>query len=399
MKKYIISVGVFLLLVLAFNLFLNKKPVTNQYTVTRQTLDNSLSASGEILLAAQTEVYSTTNGILSEVYVTNGQTVAKGDPLFKVESTATDQDVAAAWGTYQNALSALKTAQQTKESADASMWLKQKAVLDAQNNVDYKNDNTTNPATKKDYTDLEKKSLDSALIQARKDFAAVEKTYTEADIAIGAAQANVNAKWLDYQATQDSKITAPASGTIIDFLVNSGFSVTAKSDDGGNKSASNSDADNVEPVLKITSATHTIYAKIRINESDINRLTIGQNATLTPEQYPDLIFRGTVEKLSQIGENVDGVTTYYAYVTIQDRDDALKSGMNIDAMFKIGKKENVLIVPVTSITLENGKTCVLDAKNRSCIEVKTGVKNQTQVEVTDGLREGVVILTDALLKQ
>lgn len=63
--------------------------------------------------------------------------------------TASDEEKALAYLNYQNAISAVKTSQQNKLAADAAMWTKQKALLDAQNGVDYKNNNTTNTVTKK----------------------------------------------------------------------------------------------------------------------------------------------------------------------------------------------------------------------------------------------------------
>lgn len=112
--------------------------------------------------------------------------------------TASDTQKANSFAAYQNAVSALAVARQNKETADANMWTKQQAILTAQNEVDFKNENTTNPLTKNDYTNLEKAEVDSALVQAKKDFHAYEKKFNEADIAIAAAAAQINAAQLEY---------------------------------------------------------------------------------------------------------------------------------------------------------------------------------------------------------
>lgn len=71
-----------IVLFLAVRFILLQKPNTElTYTVKREDLVDSFQVSGTYSTAAQTQVTSSTNGIITELYVNNNDHVNKGDPL------------------------------------------------------------------------------------------------------------------------------------------------------------------------------------------------------------------------------------------------------------------------------------------------------------------------------
>ena len=249
-KVIVISIAVVVVLITLRMVLLAKPDSSIEYTVKRESLVDTVQVTGTYKVASQVAVYSPTNGIIKKVFVSNSKQVKKDDPLFEVESTATSDEKAAAYASYQNALNTLRSTENARKTADSTMWVKQKTLLDAKNAVNYKNDHDINPSTKNEYTVLEEESLETALVQAEKDFRAAEEIYKTSDAAIASAQAAVRAALIEYNKTQSSVVKSTAAGTIQNFMGAVGDEVTAKAK---NESSSQNDSQSEEsPVLLIT---------------------------------------------------------------------------------------------------------------------------------------------------
>lgn len=256
--------------------------------------------------------------------------------------TASETEKASAYATYQNALNTLITAKQNKEAADAAMWLKRQAVLDAENNVNYKNDNTTNPATKEDYTNLEKLSIDSQLVQAEKDFRQSEKKYKEADISITAAQSQVSLAKIAYEDTLEN-----------------------------------------EPVL-------TVF----INEIYMPKISVGQKVNVTFDALKDVVFQGNVVNIDPVGVINDGVVTFETKIGIADLPPEIKPNMTAIASIILIQKENTLTIPLSALVYRDGKTFVQksNSKEGDLTEVQIGEKGFAKAEIVSGLESGTEVL-------
>src|SRR5690348_2692922 len=103
-----ISLGVILLLCIVFPLVFSSSSGKNVYTVTKEDLVNTVLVDGTYVIASQTQITSPTNGIITHLFVTNGAYVQKGDPLFHVESSATDDEKKTAYAAYLSDSSTLK---------------------------------------------------------------------------------------------------------------------------------------------------------------------------------------------------------------------------------------------------------------------------------------------------
>src|SRR5579872_3520320 len=121
--------GVVSLIILAIILYIVWKnffqsPAAPQYqtaTVQKGTIISSISESGNVSAGNQVYVGSPTDGIITDLYVKNGDTVNAGDPLFKVTSTATDLEKAQAYAQLLTAQNDLNTAQQSQLTTQASL--------------------------------------------------------------------------------------------------------------------------------------------------------------------------------------------------------------------------------------------------------------------------------------
>ena len=194
---------IFLILLISFFIFfrfflLKEKDPRLTYLVERDSLVDTIEVSSVYSTAMQKEVYSTADGIITELFVTNGEAVEKGDKLFHVESTATEEEKAAAYAAYMKSLKAYNLAKQSKVTLQSSLEKERQKVLDAQSTSDDKGHDIRlgddNPDTGRKYTQEEIDSKDSALTSARYNFTAVEKQYLESDQNIGSGYADFKSK-------------------------------------------------------------------------------------------------------------------------------------------------------------------------------------------------------------
>lgn len=398
-KKIVITVIILLAIFFLTSPLRAKGPQYITEPVRRDTVIDVVSESGNVASAGRFDVYSPSIGYIEEAYVQNGDVVDLEQKLFKVKSTASSQDQATAYTNYQNAVSAEKTTEQNKQLFDATMWTKQQELLIAQNNVNYKNDNTTNLSTKKDYTDLEKQTIDSALVQTQKDFTAAEQKYKEADIAINAGKASVNSTWLTYQATQDVVVVAPAPGTIANFSASVGDKVVVNSATAGT------------PALVILGDLSKASIRIPLNEVDINKVKVEQQAVIVFDAFRGKAYKGHIITIDTAGTNTNGVITYNASIIIDNPDANIKTEMTATVSIETAKHENVLTVSNSAIKPYKGGKAVIVAgadkdsqvKNKAgqklpyhYVSVTIGLKGITKTEIIKGAVDGMQVVTSSI---
>src|SRR6266576_3056030 len=88
-KLFLIPIVAIVVFLIVRTILLQKPSTDIAYTVQREDLVDTVQVSGTYTTASQTIVTSPANGIISRLYVSNGITVKKGDPLFYVDATAT----------------------------------------------------------------------------------------------------------------------------------------------------------------------------------------------------------------------------------------------------------------------------------------------------------------------
>jgi macrolide-specific efflux system membrane fusion protein len=380
----------------------NTKPQYQTALVSKGMIISTISESGNVSSPSQVNISSTTDGIIEDIYVKNGDIVNAGDRLFQVKSTATPQEKASAYATYLNALNSNQTAQQNKLSLQAQLETARKTVLDAQTAVDQMNTNRSNsynnPATKQPYTQNEIDSINSSLTSARQNFTVNETKYNQVGTSISAASSSQAAAWLAYQATQDSIVTAPISGSIANLSAVIGSNVSATN--GNNTSTSSTSTSSTttsSPVLVIGNFS-SLFIKSQVSEVDIPKLKVGQKVTITLDAFADKTFVGQVNSIDTIGTSTSGVVTYTIYIGFLDPPSDIQPGMSASATIQINRKDDVLKIPTTAIQTRNGTSTVSILKNGKITPatVEIGISSDTETEITSGLNENDMVVTSTL---
>ncbi len=136
--------------------------------------------------------------------------------------------------------------------------------------------------------------------------------------------------------------------------------------------------------------------KLNIDETDIAKIKVGQEVTISLEAYPGVSIPARVTEVASNATMVQGVVNYVVTVSLSSSQAVpLKLGMTTDANILIANRENVLILSNRAIRAAGNSryvTILNEDKTTQEIEVKTGMANEQETEIVSGLREGQVAI-------
>jgi HlyD family secretion protein len=351
-------------------------PTYTTAIVKKNNITEIVSETGIITAGGRTDIFSPTNGIITEVYVANGDEVIDGQELFKVESSATEQEQQAAYSNYLTAVATLNSAKSNLDVLRSSMYAAWDTYYDLATGDEFENADGTPKNDKREAAEFQ---------IARDDWEAAEAKYKDQQTAVAQASAQVSSTWLLYQATQNAIVKASIAGIISNVAVTTGNSVSIKSPI----------LPATPPVLTI-SVPSSVEAQVPLSETDIAKVKAGQNATIDVSAVDNKKYKGVVSRVDTIGTDVSGVVRYNSYILISNPDTQLRPGMNADAEIVTNQLEDVLSVPNTSVKPYQGGRAVRvpDGKTKvKYIPVEIGVRGEEFTQILKGLTQGQVIVT------
>jgi len=387
--------AVFTLFILAIGFagwrLLGKKQAQPQYQTAQAekgTLITSISGSGTITSGNYTDITTKVSGVVSKVYVTNGDTVVKGQKIAEVslDDYAKERQTAA-WVAYLEATEAVKDAEEAKVTADIQMWKDRETLLDA---IDDVNNN-------KGDTEGEKQVYIKTVDETRLAFSASELRYLDADSKTANARAKVSAALRDYQ-ENSATIVAPASGAITDLALAEGITVSANST---TSTTSGATIVSARTIGKVSDPKGQLIASVGLTEVDIVNVKANQKVTLTLDAYPDKTFTGKVLAIDTGGKVSSGVTNYPATILLDTTLLSIYPNMAVNAQIITTVIDNVILVPNAAIQTTNGQSTIRVMKNGQISEatVEVAGANDTQTAISSGLNEGDVVITGTTSSQ
>ncbi|MFA9289395.1 MAG: efflux RND transporter periplasmic adaptor subunit [Weeksellaceae bacterium] len=380
-KLALIIVTIIIVLIIVRALTGSDKTDYNLEKVTRADIVEQVEESGIVKISGQTDIYSPTNGIIEELYVTNGTLVQTGDELFKVKSTATQQEQQAAYANYLTAQTSLNAAKSNLDLLQADMFAKWDSFKELAESDSYENGDGT--------PKYEQRALPEFHIP-EKQWLSAEKKFKDQQQVIAQAQAAVSSTWLQYQATQTTVVEATANGTVSNLSATVSESVDASS--GGTALVS---TQTVRPILTIADYT-VMGVLLALSETDINKIKAGNEAQIEVDPIDNKVYKGTVIRVDSIGHDVAGVTKYDVFIDIRDRDEHLKAGMSADALIVTNRIRDTLSVPNSAIRPYQGGKAVQIVKADGELEfvsVEVGIKGEDRTQILSGLSEGQEVVT------
>jgi len=144
-----------------------------------------------------------------------------------------------------------------------------------------------------------------------------------------------------------------------------------------------------------TLISDSLVASIEVDEMDISKVVVGQEATLLIPGYSEVEeISGVVSFIADAGNVKDGITTYEVQISFENNP-KIKEGMTVDVAIILEKAENVFKVPTSSIiSVKDGKAVrVLVGEEIVAKKVETGISDDTMTEIISGLEANETIIT------
>ena len=130
-----------------------------------------------------------------------------------------------------------------------------------------------------------------------------------------------------------------------------------------------------------------------VDELDIAGVEVGQKAEVEIDAFADQTFEATVARISALGTVSGGVATYDVSFLLKDAPGVL-SGMTASAEIIVDENANALLVPLEAISTQDGEDFVNVVENGDVVRknVVTGISDDTNIEIVEGLKEGDQVL-------
>jgi len=181
----------------------------------------------------------------------------------------------------------------------------------------------------------------------------------------------------------DTLVTAPISGTILEKNVEEGQVITSRISSGSTGEGT--------PLVTMADLTK-IYVRTDVDETDIGKIQPEQPVTIKVDAFPNQVFDGVVLKVAPQGEVTQNVTTFEVTTEFINKSDLLKPGMNAEVEIMAASAQNALLVPNEAIINFGGRQMVRVVGEEKPRPVEIGASNWEKTEIVSGLNEGDVVV-------
>jgi HlyD family secretion protein len=390
----------------------------------KQDLSTVVSGTGQIKAKNYVNLGATAMGRVTHFYVKEGDMVKKGETVATIEHVQQQANVigqqatiAAAKTDIASDVAAEKTQEANVEHAKAD--LEQKKLDWDRAQALYK----AGIMAKQDY-DAKKAAYDLDVASVAQAVAQLNQSKAQTDSARGHLGTAIASLTFNQDLLDRTVAIAPFDGIVTNEPIREGETVVE-----GIQNAEGS-------TLMTIADMSVVTAEVKVDETDIVNIQIGQPADVTVDAIPNKVFKGHVTLvgdqalLRSTGQATSTSTTgteeakdFKVVVTLDKVSSELRPGLSTTAKITTAHKPNVLSLPIQALTMHNPDddkpkaaggvqaastpaakstpiqgVYVLDTdKNRKLrakfVPVTTGITGATDIEVLSGLTEGQEIVT------
>lgn len=429
-----ISLGLIIAALLAASFFMKKggkSGITlDVENAEKRTIKETVSASGKVFPEVEINVSSDVSGELVELYVEEGDSVTAGQILGKIDpdlyKSAVDRGAAAV----DNAKAQVANSKANKSRAEATLQqsIAQKKQVQAQlenaRAVFKRNEQLLKDGViaQADFDNAQSslRSLEANLeasgatvLSAQAGVDAAEQTVKSAEFSVKSAEATFKETKTSLNRTS---IYSPLSGIVSYLGKEKGETVLGTTQMSG------------DIIFKIANLSN-MEVQVSVSENDVLRVNLKDKVEIEVDAYLDRKFTGVVTDIANSASNTTGtaalasdqVTNFTVKIRI-DRESyknlitknkrfAFRPGMSASVDINTETQEGILTVPIQSVTTrelsdeekEKAKDKDEDMKEVVFVyttadtvamrEVKTGIQDDTYIQVLDGIQDGDIIVT------
>lgn len=380
--KTSIAIGLVVLLIA----YLVLKPTPKTYAYVSQAVDRGevvrrVTASGKLRALNTIKVGAEVSGQITDVYVDFNSPVTKGQVLARIDPT--------------RLRARAQQARAQVATAEASLAQAQASVSRTGTDIDIQEREYARRSQLADRGFVSKSGLDtasSALASARAGTRTAAAQVASARAQIAQANAELSSALLDLSRTT---IVAPASGVVINKLVEPGTTVAASFQ--------------TPNLFEIAADTNRMQVEASVDEADIGQVRDGQTVRFTVDSYPDESFAATVRQIRKAATETQNVVSYLVILDVDNKDGKLLPGMTANVEIVTGIVRNVVRAPTTALrfrpkTADRPKgnfppagtpylfVATADPFKPERRLVKLGLQGEDYVEIRNGLKPGENIL-------
>ncbi len=385
-KKLLWILGILLIAIIAIAAVVSSKKenliVVQTEKIKKRDITQLVTATGKIQSETQVNISAEVSGEIVSLPFKEGDEVKKGDLLVKIK-----QDAYAPQLQEQDA--AIRV-------AESNIQVNQVALKRNQQELDRTKQLFAKGLATQSELDNAQNNLDQTL-----------------------AQINSNRAQVDQQRTGLSKIRYDISKTTIYSPMNG--TVTQLNNELGEKVLGT--ISNQGSNIMTLSDLSKMECQVEVGETDVTLVNIGDTAKIQIDAFANKIFTGYVYEISNTAKSKgtgtqDEVVNFVVKIRILNNDADLRPGMSCTVDIEVDKRNDVLSVPIQSVTTRedfkpNGSADQKENENLSTNsekkqnkkmkpkeiifiienaaakkeEVKTGISDDSYIEITDGAKE------------
>jgi HlyD family secretion protein len=386
------------------------------------TLVSQVTASGEVKPTTYTNITAQGFGRITDILVKEGDHIKKGDRLLLQENVQANADVQAQAAMINSNESGVQAAGASYKAAQADLIQQEanleKAKLDYGRGQGLYKDGLI---PKQDF-DQRKTAYDAAVAAADSSRARVQAQKAQLDQVRSQLDQSKAVLVRTKDVLQKTTYVSPINGIVSYLPVRLGEYVVP-----GIQNANGS-------FLMTLSDMSTVTSEVKVDETDIVNVRIGQDADVTIDAIPGKVFKGKVTEIgSQAVLRSSGLATtqtttsnqeakdFKVVVTLDSPPENLRPGLSTTAKIKTAEKKSVIAIPIQALALRSKKDLdeaakkkednvtlaapapistgdpkkddiqgvfVINGKKANFRPVETGISGVTNIEISKGLQPG-----------
>jgi HlyD family secretion protein len=397
-------------------------------------LVSQVSGTGQIKPKTYVNVGATSFGRITHLYVKEGDHVKKGATLARVESVQPEATVSAQQAAIAASRTDISSYTAAEKTADANITQAQADLQ--QKKLDYDRAEALYKdqlIARQDY-DSKKAAYDMANATLQQRQAALAQARAQTDSQRAHLNQAMASQRSNFDALDKTISRAPFDGLVTNVPVREGETVVV-----GIQNAEGS-------TLMTLADMSVITAEVKVDETDIVNISMGQAADVTVDALPGRVFKGRVTEVgdqallrttgiatSQSTTGTEEAKDFKVVVTLdetaENHVDDLRPGLSTTARITVAQRPNALTIPIQALVqrdpalekqyaahdgkLPSGAVAAaaesgakpqvqqgvyvlsnVDGKLRPhFVPVTTGVTGATDIEVLSGLKQGDEIVT------